>query len=98
MTDTPKITLEESNGRGRYVLLPEGGQEEAKLTYTRESDDLIIVDHTGVPPVYRGKGYAKMLADRVVADAREKGFRIVPACRFIKVMAERNDWADVIAE
>ncbi|MEM9500247.1 MAG: GNAT family N-acetyltransferase [Pseudomonadota bacterium] len=98
MTSAPKITLEDHGQKGRYVLRPEGASEEAELTYSRASDTLIIVDHTGVPDVFRGKGYGKLLAERVVADAREQGFKIVPLCPFFKAQADRHpDWADVIS-
>ncbi len=98
MTPKPIIALEETGSKGRYVLRPEGESETAELTFSRASESLVIVDHTGVPDVFRGRGYGKMLAERVVADAREKGFRIVPLCPFFKAQAQRHpDWADVIA-
>lgn len=92
------ITLEEQGSKGRYVIRPEGSDAEAELTYSRMSDSLVIVDHTGVPDEFRGRGYGKLLAERVVADAREKGFKIVPLCPFFKAQADRHpDWADVIS-
>lgn len=98
MTETPTIILEDNGSKGRYVLRPEGASEEAELTYSRASDTLIIVDHTGVPDVFRGKGYGQLLAERVVADARKQGFKIVPLCPFFKAQADRHpDWADVIS-
>ena len=98
MADNFTITLEDHGKKGRYVLRPEGGTDEAEMTYSRASDTLIIVDHTGVPEVFRGRGYGKVLAERVVQDAREKGFKIVPLCPFFKAQADRHpDWADVIS-
>ena len=98
MTDTPEIMLEDSGSKGRYVIRPAGTTEEAEMTFSRASDTLVIVDHTGVPDVFRGLGYGKLLAERVVADARAKGFRIVPLCPFFKSQADRHpEWADVIA-
>ncbi|MEE4338815.1 GNAT family N-acetyltransferase [Erythrobacter sp.] len=93
----PSITLEETGSKGRYVLRPEGESEEAELTFSRASGSLVIVDHTGVPDALRGRGYGKLLAERVVGDARAKGFRIVPLCPFFKAQAQRHpDWADVV--
>ncbi len=98
MSDAFSVTLEDHGKKGRYVLRPEGKTEEAELTFSRASDTLIIVDHTGVPDTFRGRGYGKVLAERVVADAREKGFKIVPLCPFFKAQADRHpDWADVIS-
>ena len=97
MTDTPPITFEDQGAKGRYVLRPQGESEEAELTISRASNALVIVDHTGVPDAFRGRGYGKLLAARVVADAREQGFKIVPLCPFFKAQAQRHpDWADVV--
>ena len=57
----------------------------------------IIVDHTGVPDSLGGRGVGTALARHVVAEARAKGFTIVPLCPFLKAQAERHpDWSDVI--
>jgi len=99
MGESFTIALEDHGKKGRYVLRPEGANDEAELTFSRASDTLIIVDHTGVPEVFRGKGYGKLLAARVVEDARKKGFKIVPLCPFFKAQAQRHaDWADVISD
>jgi len=98
MSDSPQIEFEDNGKKGRYVLKAEGAPEEAELTISRASDALVIVDHTGVPDVFRGRGYGKLLAERVVSDARQQGFKIVPLCPFFKAQAARNpDWADVIS-
>ncbi len=92
------IELEDDGGsKGRYVAHVAGMDEPAELTFSRASAALIIVDHTGVPDSMRGMGVGAALAARVVADAREKGFKIVPLCPFFKAQAQRHaDWADVV--
>ena len=98
MADHFNITLEDHGKKGRYVLRPEGTTEEAELTFSRASDSLIIVDHTGVLDAFRGRGYGKLLAQAIVDDARAKQFKIVPLCPFFKAQAARHpDWADVIS-
>ena len=83
--------------KGLYVAHVEGFDEVGELTFARASDSLVIVDHTGVPDGLRGKGVGAALAERVVADARAEGFRIVPLCPFFKAQAQRHpDWADVV--
>ena len=95
--DNIDISHEENGSKGRYVALVAGTTEPAELTYSRVSDHLIIVDHTGVPDSLRGKGVGAVLAQRVVQDARSQDFRIIPLCPFFKAQATRHpDWADVI--
>jgi uncharacterized protein len=92
------ITLEEQNHKGRYVAHVAGLDEVGEMTFTRLNPKLIIVDHTGVPDSLSGKGVGKALAEYVVAEARAKGFRIVPLCPFLRAQFERHhpEWADVM--
>ena len=93
------ITREDTETKGRYVATVAGAEGEAELTFSKASDTLIIVDHTGVPDSMRGKGIAAALSKRVIADAREAGQKIVPLCPFFKAYVQRHpeEAADVIA-
>jgi predicted GNAT family acetyltransferase len=90
------IRLERRGHRGRYVLdMPNG--EPAELTFVESGAGHIIVDHTWVPPQYRGRGVAERLVTKVVEDAREAGISITPLCRFVATEFRRHkDWADVL--
>lgn len=91
------IRFEDNGSKGRFIVELEGHDEPAELTYSRASDALIIVDHTGVPDSMRGMGVGKVLAQRVVEEARAKGFKIVPLCPIFKAQALRHpDWSDVV--
>ncbi|MEM6496540.1 MAG: GNAT family N-acetyltransferase [Pseudomonadota bacterium] len=97
MTNDMTIQLQEQGSKGRYVAQVLGFDDAAELTYSRTSATLIIVDHTGVPDSLRGRGVGVRLAERVVADARAQGFKIIPLCPFFKAQANRHpDWSDVI--
>ncbi len=88
------VDHEASETRGRYVIKANG--EEAELTYSIASPTLVIADHTGVPDSMRGAGAGKALFEALVADARSRGFRIVPLYPFVNSMRRRHpDWADV---
>lgn len=92
------ITRELTGSRGRYVGLIEGVEGEAELTYSRANPQLVIADHTGTPDSMRGRGVAKALVERLIADARAEGFKIMPLCPFVRSQFERNpDWSDLRA-
>ena len=92
----PKITREDHPTRGRYVATVEGIDAEAELTYSRAGPNLIIADHTGVPDVFRGKGIGRLLATRMVEDARAEGVKIFVLCPFVNAERTKHpDWADV---
>jgi predicted GNAT family acetyltransferase len=92
------IRLERRGHRGRYVLdMPNG--EPAELTFVESGPGHIIVDHTWVPPAYRGRGVAERLVVKAVEDARADGLKITPLCRFAATEFRRHkDWADVLKE
>ena len=92
------ISLEETGAKGRYSTRPDPNGPEAELTYSRASDSLIIVDHTGVPDAYRGQKVGVALVARAVEDARKGGYKILPLCPFTAAQFRRHaDWADVLA-
>lgn len=92
------ISLEEKGAKGRYVAHVAGEADVGEMTFSRLSEKLIIVDHTGVPDSLRGMGVGQALAQHVVAEARAKGFKIVPLCPFLRGQFERHhpEWADVM--
>ena len=92
------ITREVTPTKGRYVGRVSGMVEEAELTFSRTSPTLVIADHTFVPESMRGMGVGQALVERLVADAREDGFKIIPLCPFVKAQAHRHpEWADPAA-
>ena len=91
-----KITREEGPTKGRYVARIDGIDAEAELTYSRSSPTLVIADHTGVPDVFRGQGIGRLLATRLVEDARKEGVKIFVLCPFVNAERKKHpDWADV---
>lgn len=92
---TVKIERHVEGSKGRYVATVEGLEGEAETTYSIASPTLVIADHTGVPDSLRGQGIARALAERLVADARAEGFKIMPLCPFINAERKKHpEWAE----
>ncbi|WP_111430098.1 GNAT family N-acetyltransferase [Rhodobacteraceae bacterium DSL-40] len=89
------ILLEEGESKGRYVYRNDGA--EAEMTFSKAGAALLIIDHTGVPDVFRGQGVGAALVLRGVEDARKAGKRILPLCPFAAAQFRRHpEWADVL--
>ena len=98
MTDI-RIERELTPTKGRYVGRMEGIEGEAELTFSRTSPTLIIADHTFAPDSMRGMGAARALVDRLIADARAEGFKIIPLCPYVQAQYKRHpEWADVMQD
>ena len=92
-----EIVEEREGAKGRYVARAPG-LPEAEMTYSVMNPTTIIIDHTGVPDEWRGKGVGRALVERGVLDARERGVKIVPLCPFAKAQIARTpEWRDVLA-
>lgn len=95
---TIAITVENRDAHhGRYVAHIDGKHEEAELTFTWRGEHLLSADHTGAPESLRGTGVALALVERLVADARSQGFRIIPLCPYVRHQYESHpEWQDVM--
>ena len=92
----PKIAREDGPTGGRYVATADGTDAEAQLIYSRAGPKLIVADHTEVPDVFRGRGIGRLLATRMVEDARKNGVKIHVLCPFVNAERRKHpDWADV---
>ncbi|MEL6364143.1 MAG: GNAT family N-acetyltransferase [Pseudomonadota bacterium] len=92
MSDTTvRIRLEDDGGsKGRWVATVDGVEGEGEMTFSRMSERSIIIDHTGVPETMAGMGVAKALYENLVKEAREKGFKIVPLCPYVKAQIDKH--------
>lgn len=57
----------------------------------------LTVYHTEVNPEYEGKGFAKLLLEKLVSYARENDLKIVPLCPYVHAQFKRHpeEYADV---
>lgn len=96
MSDELTIRVEENSKKGRFFV-DLGDGYEAEMTYMRNNNQMII-DHTGVPKPFEGKGIGAHLVFAGVNFARLNNRKIVPVCPYVVVQFKRHkDWADVLA-
>lgn len=99
MTNKPaiRISYQDQGHKGRFSAHVEGTEDEGELTISAVSDALVIADHTFVPDTLRGTGVASALVEALIADARAKGYRIIPLCPFVRTQSLKHpEWSDVI--
>ncbi|MBJ3786697.1 GNAT family N-acetyltransferase [Devosia sediminis] len=91
------VHREEGPTRGRYFIRLAPGAE-AEMTYRRSGDGPMVIDHTGVPPEFEGRGIAAKLVNAAISDARNEGFKITPICSYVVAQFRRHpEWADLRA-
>lgn len=81
--------------RGRYIATVEGREGEAYIAFTHREEGVISADHTIAPDSLKGSGAALALVEYLVADARARGFRIIPICPYVRAHYRKHpEWTD----
>ncbi|MBK9356922.1 MAG: N-acetyltransferase [Bacteroidales bacterium] len=85
-----EISIFETEANGMAFIGGNEGEENlAEMTWIKESDDYIIIDHTMVSDSLKGQGIGRKLLDRIVEMARERNLKIRPLCPFVKITFDR---------
>ena len=93
MTASPPTVVDWTD-LNRYELSVEG--EVAFLTYRRTPDHILLA-HTEVPEVFRGRGYGGVLAKHALDEARHTGTHVVVKCPFVTTWLRRHhEYDDLI--
>ncbi len=91
-----KINQEDNLKKGRFFIEIEN-QLMAEMTYTYAGNDKIIIDHTEVNPILKGKGIGYNLIDEVVSFVRENNLKIIPLCPFAAaVFRKKKEYSDIL--
>lgn len=91
-----EINHEETESKGAFYV-EENGIRLAEMTFSKAGSTIIIIDHTEISDVLRGKGVGKQLVRKSVEHARAHGLKIIPLCPFAKSVFDRvAEFRDVL--
>jgi predicted GNAT family acetyltransferase len=91
------IQHKERDDRGVFYIKGENGII-SELTYSKDDNSVITIDHTETKIPQEGQGYASKLMAHAVGFAREHNLKINPLCPFAEVQFDRNpEFKDVLA-
>lgn len=90
-----KLEVVLENGAGEVQLFLD--EQKAGKMDIAVSGDKLTVYHTEVDPQFEGKGFARLLLQRMVAYARENGLKVVPLCPYVHGQFKRrpDEYRDV---
>lgn len=82
-------------GENRFYVGEENSPD-AEITFNKDDNDNLVIDHTFVAPNMRGKGIGSELIQQVVKFARDEGRKIDPVCPFaLEKFKETPEYRDV---
>lgn len=76
------------NHRGEIQLFADD-QKVGKMDIAKTNGKLTVY-HTEVNPEHEGKGFAKLLLDRLISHAREHALKIVALCPYVHAQFKRH--------
>ena len=92
--DTNKIKVIHNTSSSRFEAGI--GKELAVLEY-HLTGKVMAITHTEVPASLEGQGIASQLAQSAFEYAREKSYRVIPACEFIVVYLKKHpEYTDLV--
>lgn len=91
------IQQKQEGSKGSFYV-KEGNDTLAEMTYSMTGTDLMIIDHTEVSDVLRGKNVGYQLVHTAVEYARANHIKILPLCPFAKSVFDRkkDEFGDVL--
>lgn len=84
------IQHQSTDSKGEFFI-EKNGERIAEMTYTKDGEDKIIIDHTEVFDAGRGKGYGKKLVKQGVQFARDHNLKVMPLCPFAKAIITKDE-------
>ena len=87
-----------SGTRGMFYVEYEG-EVAAEMIYSMPSSDTMLIEHTEVDEVLRGKNIGYELVHAGVEYARHHGLKIIATCPFARAVLDKKlEWHDVLAK
>lgn len=84
-----QIQVEDDGKKGR-LYIEQNGRQLAEMTYVWSGPGKLIVDHTEVSEELKGKGTGRKLVNHIAGMAREKDFKILPLCPFVRAVFDKT--------
>lgn len=83
------IELKLNGKNGVFELIDESKKAVGELTFILK-DEQMIINHTGVNPELRGKGFAEKLVLEAVDYARKEKLKVIPFCSYVSVYVGKH--------
>jgi predicted GNAT family acetyltransferase len=80
----------------KYFAVVDG--RESVCDYGPAGDKTLVFSHTYVPPELRGRGIAEELVRQALDDVRQRGYKVIPSCWYVRVYIDRHSqYQDLLA-
>ena len=90
------VEIRHDEAARKYYAVVDG--QESVCEYIPAGEKTLSFTHTYVPPALRGKGIAEQLVHEALEDARNRGYKVIPSCWYVRLYIDRHpQLQDVLA-
>ncbi|MGL4947254.1 MAG: GNAT family N-acetyltransferase [Cetobacterium sp.] len=72
-----------------FYIKNEDDKTIGKMSYVKSDEDTVVIEHTLVNEIYKGKGIGNLLMESAVKYFRENGWKVIPECSFAKFIFDK---------
>ncbi len=84
-------------GTKGMFYIEQDGKKVAEMIYTMPSPEKMIVEHTEVDEILKGKNIGKQLVHHMGEYARSHNIKVIPLCPFTKSVIDRTpEYSDIL--
>lgn len=81
-----KVTFDQELKQFRVAL--EG--DYSAIVKFEQQDNVFVITSTKIPNELQGKGYGKLMMEKVLPEIERMGVKVIPECSFVVAYFERN--------
>lgn len=85
------------HGQNKLYIGESEDMPKAEITFQKNTNSNLIVDHTFVSDELRGQGIAGQLVEAMVNYAKQEGVKLVPECSYAKGYIEKHNLHEILA-
>jgi hypothetical protein len=85
---------------GRIYSIDENKELLAEATFTYKTNGDVVIDHTWVSPLLRGKGVAGIMMEAVAGYLREHSLKASATCSYANAWLKKNkaSYSDILSQ
>lgn len=86
-----KVENEEASTRGFFFIRKKDGRIAAELTYSKNGEEAIFLDHTVVMEEYQQQGIGTRLVEAAMDYAKRMDLKVYPYCPFAQDVIDEHE-------
>jgi|GEM_PF-321868 len=94
-----QIQHKQTDNKGVFFIQSDGEDILAELTYMKQGEDTMILEHTEVSEELKGQNIGYQLVSAAVEHARSHRMKVIPMCPFAgAIISKKPEFKDLLSD